>query len=108
MFTTTLYPMNFDKKNNLTQSIGCFFDEAGLTIIAPNALSLCGGFHGSDRVRYLRVEYLDSLPVGTFYRYHDFLRNVRAWHYHHHKDAVNPQMRADLPFHFRHGAKQQL
>ena len=28
MFTTTLYRMNFGKKNNLTQSIGCFFDEA--------------------------------------------------------------------------------
>ena len=37
MFTTTLYPMNFDKKNNLTQSIGCFFDDAELTLIAGTA-----------------------------------------------------------------------
>ena len=41
MFTTTLYPMNFDKKNNLTQSIGCFFDDAELTIIAGTAQGIC-------------------------------------------------------------------
>ena len=41
MFTTTLYRMNFGKKNNLTQSIGCFFDEAELTIIAGTAQEIC-------------------------------------------------------------------
>jgi len=33
--------MNFDKKNNLTQSIGCFFDDAELTIIAGAAHGIC-------------------------------------------------------------------
>jgi len=41
MFTTTLYPMNFDKKNNLTQSIGYIFDDAELTIIAGTAQGIC-------------------------------------------------------------------
>ena len=41
MFTTTLYPMNFDKKNNFTQSIGCFFDDAELTNIAGTAQGIC-------------------------------------------------------------------
>ena len=41
MFTTTLYRMNFGKKNNLTQSIECFFDEAELTIIAGTAQGIC-------------------------------------------------------------------
>ena len=33
--------MNFDKKNNLTQSIGCFFDDAEPTIIAGTAQGIC-------------------------------------------------------------------
>ena len=35
------------------------------------------------------------------------LGDVRAGHYHRHKDAVNPQRGIDLPSDFRHGAKQQ-
>ena len=44
MFTTTLYPMNFDKKNNLTQSIRCIFDDAELTIIAEPAQGIGRGW----------------------------------------------------------------
>ena len=33
--------MNFGKKNNLMQSIGCFFDDVELTIIAGTAQGIC-------------------------------------------------------------------
>lgn len=77
-------------------------------VVGKNALSLCGGFYRTDGVGYLGIEYLDFLSVDTPYRGGDFLGDVRAGHYHRHKNAVNPQRWIDLPSDFRHGAKQQL
>ena len=61
-----------------------------------------------DGMGYLGIKHLDFLSVGTSHRGGDFLGDIRAGHYHRHKDAVNPQRGIDLPSDFRHGAKQQL
>ena len=77
-------------------------------VIGKNAISLCDGFYRTDEMGYLGIKHLDFLSVCTSHRGGDFLGDVRAGHYHRHKYAVNPQMWIDLPFDFRHGAKQQL
>ena len=53
-------------------------------VIGKNAFPLCGGFHGTDGMGYLGIEYLDFLPVSTSHCGGDFLGDVRAGHYHRH------------------------
>ena len=86
--------------------IGCGYLAA--FVVGKNAFSLCGGFHGTDEMGYLGIKHLNPLPICAFYRCGNLLRDICAWHYHRHKDAVNSQVRVDLPFDLRHGAKQQL
>ena len=65
-------------------------------VVGKNALALCGGFHGTDGVGYLCVEYFNPLPVGTQPHYLSakglelLLRSVSKV-----KRQINPHLRID-------------
>ena len=77
-------------------------------VVGKNALSSAAGFCGSDGKGDLRSEHTDFLAVVGAQRCNDLLGFVGAAIHHREQDAVDFQLRVDLPLDLCDGLHQQV
>ena len=91
-----LLPLLFKLHHLLRKPAVCGCHPA-LRVMGKDALALCAGLGGTNRVRNLRIEYPDFAAVGIAEQPADLPSEVRPAVHHGQQDAIDLQPGIDLP-----------